>query len=123
MRILNFNILASAAIAASTGTKLRIQNRDGVMFIRPTDRKASPHLAGLNGTASPGFSIEIPDAQLEKVAGTEVLADASTFGLTAAKYGWYALTAAGSEGSVDGAEVSVSSKDETVTAEVVTDEA
>ena len=117
MRVLNFNGAASAAIAERAGTKLRFQNRDGVMFIRPTARKASPHLAELAGSKTKGFSIEIADSQLEKIVGTGVLADASTFGLTAAKYGWYALTATGSEGSIEGAEISVSSKDEAVTAE------
>jgi len=112
MRILNFNSQASTSIAGRSGAKLRLAVKDGVMFIRPTDRKASPHLAELKGSKNKGFSVEIADAQLEKLSAGNVLADAAAFGLRQDKYGWFALTEAGADNNVEGAEVSVVSKDE-----------
>jgi hypothetical protein len=113
MRVLNFNTQASSAISGRSGAKLRVAVKDGVLFVRPTDRKASPHLVELKGSKSKGLSVEIADALVEKMGANSVIADASNFGLRPDKYGWFALTAAGAENNVEGAEVSVTSKEET----------
>lgn len=112
MRVLTFNSQASSAISGRSGAKLRLAVKDGVMFVRPTDRKASPHLVDLKGSKSKGFSVEIADSLVEKMSASNAIADASTFGLRPDKYGWFALTTAGAENNLDGAEVTVTAKAE-----------
>lgn len=109
MRTISFNIAASAAILACTGSKLRMDQRDDTLFIRPTDRKAGPHvLAELNGKKE--LSVEINEKQFEKLGLADTLVDGATFGLVADKYGWFALRAnpaADTKGLVEGAEATV----------------
>lgn len=116
MRILSFNTQATAAIHGRKGAKLRMDSKDGTLMLRPTDRKAGPHVLTELVTKGKGVQIEITDKQLEKLGIADSLADASTFGLRADKYGWFAMTAgAAAEGdtmTVEGAEVSVSEKAE-----------
>lgn len=113
MRTLTFNSQATSAIHGRKGAKLRMDVKDGAMMIRPTDRKAGPHvLTELETAGKNGVKIAITDKQLEKLAGADILADASTFGLRADKYGWFALTkdaaAADDKMAVEGAEIKVS---------------
>jgi len=113
MRIVQFNKEATDAIQGRKGGKLRLEIKDNTLFMRPTDRKAGPHvLSELKGTKAKGVNIEVSDKELEKLGASAILADASEFGLKADKYGWYALTAAGTEGNVEGASATVAHKDE-----------
>jgi hypothetical protein len=121
MRVIQFNKEATDAIQGRKGGKLRIEVRDGTLFMRPTDRKAGPHvLAEIKGTKSKGVNVEITDKHLEKLGASEILADASNFGLVADKYGWMALrqdVAADDKMAVEGAQATVSIKDEPAAAE------
>lgn len=118
MRVISFNNEATSAIHGRKGGKLRIEVRDGTLFMRPTDRKAGPHvLAELKGSKSKGVNVEITDKHLEKLGASEILADTAAFGLKVDKYGWYAMTAADAEGNVEGASATVSIKEEPATAE------
>lgn len=117
MRILTFNTQATAAIHGRKGAKLRLDVKDGTVMLRPTDRKAGPHvLTELQTKGKTGVSIEINEKQLEKLSAAGILEDASQFGLRADKYGWFALTkdapAADDKMFVEGAEVTVSAKSE-----------
>lgn len=121
MRVISFNKEATDAIHGRKGGKLRIEVRDGTLFMRPTDRKAGPHvLSEIKGSKSKGVNVEITDKHLEKLGAGEILADASTFGLVADKYGWMALrqdVAADDKMAVEGAQATVSIKDEPAAAE------
>lgn len=112
MRILTFNSQATSTVQGRKGGKLRLDVKDGTLFMRPTDRKAGPHVLTELQTKGKGLSVEITDKHLEKLGASDILADASTFGMRPDKYGWFALTAGDAEGNVEGAEVSVSTKDE-----------
>ena len=76
MATLSLNTAARGLDRFSAATKVRAQVRDGVMFIRPTDRK-DEQLVDMNGGK---LSIE----GMEHPAGS--------YGLRADKYGWFALT-------------------------------
>ena len=83
MATLTLNTAARNLDRFSGASKLRAQIRDGVMFIRPTERKARVNLK--------------KDEQLVDVAGGKVSIDgmdhpAGSYGLRADKYGWFALT-------------------------------
>lgn len=113
MRTLTFNTQATSAIHGRKGAKLRIDVKDDTLMIRPTDRKAGPHVLSELATAGKnGVKVEITDKQLEKLGASGILEDAATFGLRLDKYGWFALTkdAATAEDAlaVDGAEIKVS---------------
>lgn len=116
MRILTFNTQATAAINGRTGAKLRMDVKDGTLMLRPTDRKAGPHVLSELSTKGKGVQVEITDKQLEKLGVAAALADASTFGLRADKYGWFAMTqgaaAEGDTAGIEGAEVTVAEKAE-----------
>jgi hypothetical protein len=112
MRILNFNAQATAAIQGRTGGKLRLDVKDGTLMVRPTDRKAGPHVLTEIVTSGKTAKVEITDKQLEKLGVAAELANASTFGLRSDKYGWFAMTtgeaAEGDTTVIEGAEVAVS---------------
>ena len=116
MRILTFNAQATAAIAGRKGGKLRMDVKDGTLMLRPTDRKAGPHVLSELATKGKGVQVEITDKQLEKLGAADLIADASTFGLRADKYGWFAMSAgtpdADDKLAVEGAEVTVADKAE-----------
>lgn len=116
MRILTFNSAATSAIHGRKGAKLRVDVKDGALMLRPTDRKAGPHVLTELETKGKGVQIQITDKQLEKLGAADILADASNFGLRADKYGWFALTqgevSADDKMAVEGAEVSVAIKAE-----------
>ena len=117
MRVLTFNSQATTAIHGRKGAKLRLDVKDGTLFMRPTDRKAGPHvLTELQAKGKSGVSIEVTDKQLEKLGASGILEDASTFGLRADKYGWFAMTkdtpAEGDTLFIEGAEVSIADKAE-----------
>lgn len=118
MRVISFNNEATQAIHGRKGGKLRVEVRDGTLFMRPTDRKAGPHvLAELKGSKSKGVNVEITDKHLEKLGASELLADATAFGLVQDKYGWIALrtdVAEDDKMAITGAEATVSIKDEPV---------
>lgn len=113
MRTLTFNSAATSAIHGRTGAKLRLDVVDGVLKVRPTDRKAGPHvLSELATHGKNGVKIEITDKNLEKLGAADLLSETATFGLRADKYGWFALSteAASAEDkmAVEGAEIKVS---------------
>lgn len=116
MRIVSFNKEATDAIHGRKGGKLRLEIKDGTLFMRPTDRKAGPHvLSELKGTKSKGVNIEISDKHLDKLGAGNILADGSEFGLVADKYGWFALrkdVGEDNKSAVAGAVASVTSQDE-----------
>lgn len=83
MTTLTLNTAARGLDRFSGASKIRAQVRDGVMFIRPTERKARVNLK--------------KDEQLVDIAGGKVSIEgmehpAGTYGLRADKYGWFALT-------------------------------
>ncbi len=116
MRVISFNKEATDAIHGRKGGKLRLEIKDGTLFMRPTDRKAGPHvLSELKGTKNKGVNIEITDKHLEKLGAGEILADGGEFGLVADKYGWFALRQnvdAENKMAVEGATATVTAKDE-----------
>lgn len=104
---LQFNKAASDLLRGRQGNKLRMEIRDGTMFVRPTDRKAGPHvLTEYQEGARGGINISIDDKQLEKLGGN--VEDKSQFNVVKDKYGWFGLRQ-GEEGE-DGATVKVSMK-------------
>lgn len=111
MRTISFNAAATAAIHGRKGAKLRLDVKDNTLFMRPTDRKAGPHvLSELATKGKSGVQIQITDKELEKLGATEVLAVDSKFGLVADKYGWFALrtdVSADDKMAVEGAEATV----------------
>lgn len=121
MRVISFNKEATDAIHGRKGGKLRLEIKDGTLFMRPTDRKAGPHvLSELAGSKSKGVNIEIKDKELEKLGAAEILADGGEFGLVADKYGWFALRQnidAENKMAVEGATATVTAKDEPAAAE------
>ena len=83
MATLTLNTAARGLDRFSAATKVRAQVRDGVMFIRPTDRKARVNLK--------------KDEQLVDMNGGKLSIEgmehpAGSYGLRADKYGWFALT-------------------------------
>jgi hypothetical protein len=115
MRILTFNSAATAAIHGRKGAKLRLDAKDGTLFLRPTDRKAGPHvLSEIEAGKSKTVSVQITDKQLEKLGVSDLIADNSTFGLVQDKYGWFAMRSAEDAGdkAIEGAEVSITEKAE-----------
>lgn len=115
MRIISFNTEASSAIHARQGGKLRVEVRDGSLFIKPTDRKAGPHvLTELKGK-NKAINVEITDKHLEKLGASEILADAASFGMVQDRYGWIALrkdVAEDDKMAIAGATATVSVKEE-----------
>jgi len=84
MVTLTLNTAARSQDKFSANSKIRAKIQDGVMFIRPTARKAPvnlPKTERLVDMASNG-KVEIEGIEL----------GAGTYGLTAEKYGWFALT-------------------------------
>lgn len=82
MATLTLNTAARGIAAFGSATKIRTRTVDGVMFIRPTDRKAPvnlPKTQSLVPLAGGKFSIE----NLDMAEGA--------YGLNADKYGWFAL--------------------------------
>lgn len=83
MTTLTLNTAARGLDRFSAATKVRAQVRDGIMFIRPTDRKARVNLK--------------KDEQLVDMNGGKLSIEgmehpAGAYGLRADKYGWFALT-------------------------------
>lgn len=83
MATLTLNTAARGLDRFSAATKVRAQVRDGIMFIRPTDRKARVNLK--------------KDEQLVDMNGGKLTIEgmehpAGSYGLRADKYGWFALT-------------------------------
>lgn len=88
---IQFNTAARELLEGRDGGKLRMEIRDGTMFVRPTDRKAGPHvLSEYQPFGKSGIAVNIDDKQLEKLAGGN-LADKSQFHVVKDKYGWFAL--------------------------------
>lgn len=83
MTTLTLNTAARGLDRFSAATKVRAQVRDGIMFIRPTDRKARVNLK--------------KDEQLVDMNGGKLSIEGmehptGAYGLRADKYGWFALT-------------------------------
>jgi hypothetical protein len=81
--------------------------RDGTMFVRPTDRKAGPHvLCEYKDGPRGGIAVDIEDAQIEKLA--HKFEDKSQFNVVKDKYGWFSLAP---EGKGDDTDAKVTIKD------------
>lgn len=120
MRVISFNNEATSAIHGRKGGKLRLEVKDGTLFMRPTDRKAGPHvLTELNGKGKT-VNVEITDKHLEKLGAADLLAEDAEFGLVQDKYGWLALrkdVSAEDKLAIQGATATVSVKEEAETAD------
>jgi hypothetical protein len=105
---IQFNKAATEMLQGRQGGKLRMQINDGVLMVRPTDRKAGPHvLSEYQAGARGGISVQIEDKQLEKLGN---LSDKTQFNVVPDKYGWFGLKPAGEGESEDGATAKVSIK-------------
>jgi hypothetical protein len=91
--ILQFNSSATSAIQGRSGAKLRTEFRDGVLHVRPTDRKAGPHVLTEMQAKGKGVTIELTDKQVEKLQGGDTMAADTSFYAVAGKYGWFSLVA------------------------------
>ena len=83
MATLTLNTAAREQDRFAGVSKIRAQVRDGVMFIRPTDRKAPVNLK------KDEKLVDLSSGKIE-IQGMEH--PAGTYGLRADKYGWFALT-------------------------------
>jgi hypothetical protein len=102
---LQFNKAASELLQGRQGGKLRMEVKDGTIMVRPTDRKAGPHvLAEYKEGTRGGINVDIEDKQVEKLAHN--FENKSQFNVVPDKYGWFALRQGDGEGG-DGAMVSV----------------
>lgn len=89
---LSFNASATSAIQGRQGAKLRTEFRDGVLHVRPTDRKAGPHvLAEMQAKGRNGVAVEIDEKQIEKLKNAEAMKDGASFYVVPGKYGWFSL--------------------------------
>lgn len=89
---LQFNTAAATLLQGRKGGKLRMEMRDGAMFVRPTDRKAGPHVLTEYTTGARGaLAVEIEDKQVEKLQAGQAFADKAQFNVVADKYGWFGL--------------------------------
>lgn len=90
---LQFNASATSAIQGRNGAKLRTEFRDGVLHVRPTDRKAGPHvLTEMQAKGKgKGITIALDDKQVEKLQGGAVMAEDTSFYVVAGKYGWFSI--------------------------------
>lgn len=82
MAVLTLNSAACGIAAFGSATKIRARNVDGVLFIRPTDRKSPvnlPENQSLVSLAGGKFEIE----NLDMAEGA--------YGLDADKHGWFVL--------------------------------
>lgn len=91
MRVITFNATATSAIDGKSGGKLRLDVKDGTLCIRPTDRKAGPHVLSEMTKGKDGVEVQISDKQLEKLGIGGLLTEAASFTLVEDKYGWFAL--------------------------------
>ncbi len=97
---LQFNKAATDLLQGRQGGKLRMEIRDGTMFIRPTDRKAGPHVLTEYQEGSRGsIMVSLEDKQVEKLGAT--LENKSQFNVVKDKYGWFALRSGDGEDGAD----------------------
>lgn len=113
MHTIQFNAAATQALQGRTGGKLRMEVRDGTLMVRPTDRKAGPHvLTEYRDFGKGGIAVDIDDKQFEKLAAADLLADKTEYTIVKDKYGWFALRAGDDvEGAVEGSKATVKSED------------
>lgn len=105
---ISFNGAAVTAFLAKmpTGTRFRVANKDGVLFIRPTDRVKGPHVfADYMSTPAAGGSlkVQLTDEQLDKLGVN--IEQGKKYGVQADRYGWFFLTS--DESGIEGARASV----------------
>lgn len=108
---LSFNGPAVAAFDAKApnGVKFRLDSKDGRLFLKPTDRKAGPHVFADFGRSGNGIKINLEGYQLDKL-GMANLEAGQKFGIHADRYGWFYLVADGEEGAIQGAKASVTKR-------------
>lgn len=82
MAVLTLNSAARGITAFGSATKIRARNVDGVLFIRPTERRSAVNLPE-NQSLVPltGGKFEIEDLDIAEGA----------YGLDADKHGWFLL--------------------------------
>lgn len=112
--VLSFNPAAMAAFTAKTKgeeqfVKFRVAARDGVLMIKPTDRKAGPHvLPAVDKLGTGGGRMTIEGYELDKL-GVDPGAD-TKFSVIPNKYGWFTLANENTEGALEGATAKVSKR-------------
>lgn len=108
---INFNAAATQAINNTKGSKLRMEVRNGVLFVRPTDRKAGPHVLAELVVVGRGrnLAVNLDDGQLERLEAGNLLENNATYNLVEDKYGWFALRAGdeADEKTIEGASATV----------------
>ncbi len=108
---LQFNTAAASLLQGRKGGKLRMEMRDGTMFVRPTDRKAGPHVLTEYKTGARGLlAVDIEDKQVEKLQAGTAMSDKAQFNVVKDKYGWFSLNPA-VEGDTSEAKATLSIKD------------
>ena len=108
---LSFNAPAVAAFdeKAGAGVKFRLDAKDGRLFLKPTDRKAGPHVFADYARSANGIKINLEGHQLDKL-GMANFEAGQKFGIHADRYGWFYLVADGEEGSIQGAKASITKR-------------
>lgn len=111
---ISFNSAAVAAFddKAPTGTRFRVKELDGKLFIKPTWRVQGPHVfsdyARSTSETRQGIKIVLEGHQLDKL-GIQ-LEPGSKYAVAEHKYGWFFLTDEGAEDVVAGAKASITKR-------------
>ncbi len=110
MTRLAFNHEATGLIQARPGSKLRVEIKDGALRVRPTDRKAGPHVLVEYQAFGKGVAVAFDDKQIERLAAGNMLTNATSFHVVKDKYGWFILQEGEAPEGVEhaGAKVTVS---------------
>ncbi len=110
--ILTFNSAATSLLGGRG--RSRVEFKDDSLRMRPTDRKAGPHVLADFTAKGKGSQITIEGKQMDKLGAASQLTDGAEFHVAKDKYGWLALRSGEApEGSdTAGAKVTVSIQDE-----------
>lgn len=114
--ILNFNSEATSLLNARG--RARVEFKDDSLRMRPTDRKAGPHVLSDFTAKGKGSTLTIEGKQFDKLAAMSALTDGAEFHVAKDKYGWLALKSGDApEGSENaGAKVTVKVEEEAAAA-------
>lgn len=106
---IQFNGTAATALQGRQGGKLRMEVRDDTLFVRPTDRKAGPHvLSEYRSHGKSGVAVDLDSKQFEKLQAGNILEDKTEYMVVKDKYGWFALRAGDDvEGAIEGSKATV----------------
>jgi len=102
----NGNAVSAFLNKMPSSNRFRVANHDGVMFLRPTDRKKGPHVfADFMQTPQAGSTlrVQLTDAQLDKLGIN--IEQGQKFGVQQDRYGWFFLTS--DDSGIEGAKATV----------------